>query len=77
MEGFLVWKAYIWRGSYMVELVFGILRYLFKSVTYRYTHFHLTDSEAAIVRSLMKQAEVSILSCLVDCFEIIQVNAGW
>ena len=37
MEGFLVWKAYIWRGSYMEELVFGILRYLFKSVTPTFT----------------------------------------
>ena len=35
--GFLVWKAYIWRGSYMEELVFGILRYLFKSVTPTFT----------------------------------------
>ena len=37
----------------MEELVFGILRYLFKSVT---PTVHLADSEAAIaVRSLSKQ----------------------
>ena len=79
MEGRFNGGFFSLEGLYLEGLIHGgaCFRNFAVFIQKCYTHFHLTDSEAAIVRSLMKQAEVSILSCLVDCFEIIQVNAGW
>ena len=64
-------------GLYLEGLIHGGACFRNFAVFIQKCYTHLTDSEAAIVRSLIKQAEVSILSCLVDCFEIIQVNADW